>query len=120
MRGEHPLPVGALLEGAEHFFKIRLYTPLVRHDELREAHCLEVHQSRAEVFLKLYGGFREGRVVWIEDYRKVGRGAAIAALQDAVERCVPDLKRFAALGLETLQNPYTSLDPILQRSNGSS
>ena len=33
---EHLLPVAALLEGAEYLFKIRLYAPLVRRDDLRD------------------------------------------------------------------------------------
>ena len=87
------------MQGAEHRFKIRLHAPLVRRDELREAHCLKVHESRGKVFLELLGGFRQRRVVWIGSHRKVGRWAVVAALQDAVERCVAVLKRFAALRL---------------------
>jgi hypothetical protein len=71
----------------------------VRRDGLREAHCLEVHQSCGEVFLEPLSGFGQGRVAWINDHREVRRGAVIASLEDAVERCVPILKRFAVLGL---------------------
>ena len=99
MRREHLLPVATLLQGAEYLFKVRLHAPLVRRDELREAHCLKVHESCGKVFLELLGGFRQRRVIWIGSHRKVGRGAVVAALQDAVERCVAVLKRFAALRL---------------------
>ena len=53
----------------------------------------------ARCFWSCLGGFGQGRVVWIGGHREVGRGAVIAALQDAVERCVAVLKRFAALRL---------------------
>ena len=58
VRREHLLAVSTLLQGAEHRFKIRLHAPLVRRDEMREAHCLKVHESRGKVFLELPGVFR--------------------------------------------------------------
>ena len=60
MRREHLLPVATLLQGAEYFFKVRLHAPLVRRDELREAHCLKVHESRGKVFLELLGRIQTG------------------------------------------------------------
>ena len=58
VRREHLLPVPTLLQGAEHRFKIRLHAPLVRRDDLRESHCLKVHESRGKVFLELLAVFR--------------------------------------------------------------
>jgi len=58
VRCEHLLPVPTLLQGAEHRFKIRLHAPLVWGNDLREAHCLKVHESRGKVFLELVAVFR--------------------------------------------------------------
>ena len=65
MRCEHPLPIAALLYRAEYLFKIRLHTPLVRRDELREAHCLKVHKPCGNVFLEKLRGFGQGLVIRI-------------------------------------------------------
>src|SRR5258708_5809945 len=99
MRRERLLPVATLLERAEYFFKICLHAPLVRRDELREAHCLKVHKACGNVFLEKLRGFRQGLVIGIGSHHEVGRGAVICALQDTVERGVPVLNYFAALRL---------------------
>ena len=99
MRREHLLPIAALLQGPQHFLKVRLHAPLVRPDELREAHRLKVHESCGKVFLELPGRFRQGPVIGIDSHHEVGRGAVVTPLEDAVERRVTGLNRRAAVRL---------------------
>src|ERR1700730_7391969 len=77
---KHLLPVTTLLEGTEHAFKIPLDAPLVRRDELCEAHGLKVHKACGKVFLQKVSGFRQGLVIGIGSHCEMGRGAVIAAL----------------------------------------
>jgi hypothetical protein len=58
---------------------------------------LEVHEPRGKVFLKLPGGFRQRPVLGVDRYHKMGRGAVVAPLEDAVQRRVTGLNRFAAV-----------------------
>jgi hypothetical protein len=57
VRHEHFLTVPTLLQSPQHSLKVCLHAPLVRPDELREAHRLKMHEPRSKVFLELLGRF---------------------------------------------------------------
>jgi len=60
---------------------------------------LKVHKPCGNVFLKNLGRLQQSVVIRICGHREMGRGAIVAALQDAIERCVAVLSYFAALRL---------------------
>ena len=64
---------------------------------------MKVHKPCGNVFLENLGRLRQGVVIRICSHLEMGRGAIVAALQDAIERCVAVLSYFAALRLLSIR-----------------
>jgi len=103
MRRGASLVVSTLLKRPQYFFKVHLHAPLVRPDELREAHSLKVHEPCAKVFWSCRADSESDPSSMIDIHHEAGRRAVVAPLEDAVERRVAILNCFAAACLVSIR-----------------